>query len=335
MPSSSMNPRRLLRSRLRRLRRWRWAARDAAAQAAVAAEPYLKPVFVGGTGRSGTTITGRLLGSHPAYRLVPGETRFITAHGGLCDLARGRSSYQTFADLIVGFWYRRTANRGLHRYLDLVTIEAALPELRDGLAADPWAACRRFTHRLLDPLAEAHGAIGWVEMSPTNAKRAPALLRMFPDMRLVHTFRDGRDAACSVAASEWGPDDVDHGLQWWARKLELAYGAGDGLPVDRVIVVQMEDLVLRDREHQYQRLLDFLGLQDDPAMRTFFDGTMTPDRAHIGRWRDDVPADRLAAFALDHQALAERLISKGVPYRPMADVIADSSPAEVNETVAV
>jgi outer membrane protein assembly factor BamB len=43
------------------------------------------PVFVGGTGRSGTTVVGQMLGEHPEYAAVPVEVRFHTEAGGVKD----------------------------------------------------------------------------------------------------------------------------------------------------------------------------------------------------------------------------------------------------------
>ncbi len=46
----------------------------------------MKQVFIGGTGRSGTTILSRWLGSHRSLVRIPCETRFIVDSGGLIDL---------------------------------------------------------------------------------------------------------------------------------------------------------------------------------------------------------------------------------------------------------
>jgi hypothetical protein len=63
---------------------------------------------------------------------------------------------------------------------------------------------------------------------------------------------------------------------------------------------------------------------------------MTPERAHIGRWRDEVPPDRLPAFVEHHRRLAEHLAAGGWPYRPEPDEAPPSAAAvEANETVAV
>jgi hypothetical protein len=133
-------------------------------------------------------------------------------------------------------------------------------------------------------------------------------------MRLVHSIRDGRDVACSIVPLHWGPTDVDDGLDWWATKVERGFAACDSLPGDRLLVMQMEELVERDREREYRRLLAFFGLQDDPSTHAYFDSDITPEKAHIGRWRHDVPPERQAAFDAHYHRLADELIQRGRPY---------------------
>lgn len=49
------------------------------------------PVFVGGTGRSGTTVMGDLLGKHPDVRTsTPIEIKFLANRSGLLDVVFGR-----------------------------------------------------------------------------------------------------------------------------------------------------------------------------------------------------------------------------------------------------
>lgn len=45
----------------------------------------MKKIFIGGTGRSGTTILSRWLGSHARLVRIPVESRFIVDSGGLID----------------------------------------------------------------------------------------------------------------------------------------------------------------------------------------------------------------------------------------------------------
>jgi hypothetical protein len=267
----------------------------------------LPPVFVGGTGRSGTTVTGRLIGAHPAYHVIPREIRFLTDRGGLCDVVEGTATPRGFEARMRRGGFDSSDHSGPHSVLGDAVIEDALDRLRVEARVDRLAAASAFVHRLLGPLAEAAGASGWVEMTPGNARLAPTLLRLFPDMRLIHSERDGRDVACSVVPLAWGPDDLDKALEWWAESLRQTRAALARLPPGRAHVLRMEALVADDREREYARLLMFLGLAYDPAMRRYFDDHVSAERAHVGRWRTDVPPDRRAAFDAHYQELVAAL----------------------------
>lgn len=270
----------------------------------------LPPIIVGGTGRSGTTVTARLLGNHPDYYLIPFEVKFIAGKGGLSDLISGRTSIEIFERRLLGVWFRRNEDHGLHQITDRRTIRAAVRELNAGLKGDAILAARRFTHRLLDPPAVAAGKGGWIENTPRTIGAAGLLAQILPRARLVHMIRDGRDVACSVTHRSWGPSTADEGLRWWARQLERSIEASAAVGEERILMLRMESLLEYDREASYRRLLGFLGLRDDPAVRMFFEGQATGDRAHIGRWRTDIPPEAQASFLATYRqasaSLAER-----------------------------
>jgi Sulfotransferase family len=259
----------------------------------------LPPILIGGTGRSGTSITARLLGRHPAYHALPFEVRFLAASGGLCDLVDGRTSVMAFERKLLGLWYERVEGRGLHQITDRETIRAAVRELDAGLATDPLGAARRFAHRLLDAPAVAAGKAGWLEDTPSTMRTASRLATILPEARFVHLVRDGRDVAASVLRRSWGPDEALEGLRWWASNLDRSFAQAAAVPGDRVLTVRMEALFRTDREATYRRLLAFLDLDDEPPLRAFFDDDAPAGRAHLGRWRRDIPeADRPAFEAL-------------------------------------
>ena len=80
-------------------------------------EQPLSQVFVGGTGRSGTTIAGQILGEHgQIWFTSPPEMRFITDPKGLLDLVQGAGSRVEYgpakyaaAGKTGRLWLRKTA----------------------------------------------------------------------------------------------------------------------------------------------------------------------------------------------------------------------------------
>ena len=53
----------------------------------------------------------------------------------------------------------------------------------------------------------------------------------------------------------------------WALVLRKGEEVANAIPPDQLLVLQLEDLVLAQRERCYARLLEFVGLTDDDAMR--------------------------------------------------------------------
>ena len=64
-------------------------------------------VFVGGTGRSGTTVLSHLLGRHSRFRAVPIECRFHCNPKGLADVVGGRATVDEFLRKLRTYWWYR------------------------------------------------------------------------------------------------------------------------------------------------------------------------------------------------------------------------------------
>jgi len=263
-------------------------------------------IFVGGTGRSGTTVTARLLGSHPDLALIRYEVRFHAASGGLADLLAGGSELRVFCRAFRRVWFKGAGPGvgGLHRLVTENAFEAALRRFRRAFDTDPDGAARHLLASLLDPLAG--NAAGWVEHTPETALVAATMHRLLPGARLVQVVRDGRDVASSVAARDWGTDDVVEGVRWWGWRMVRAAAETERLPPGRHSVIRFEDLVARRREAVYGDLLIAAGIDDHPAVRSFFDGQVRPESAHGGRWHDEA---RAGDIDLAYRAARARLRS--------------------------
>ena len=117
----------------------------------------------------------------------------------------------------------------------------------------------------------------------------------------MHSVRDGRDSGSSKVSlrqKPHHPTDVASGIEFWADRLRQAEEGVRGLSEEdreRLHVISLDELVQSDREATYAELLDFLGVDDEPAMREFFDAEMNADAAHRERWRKGLERGRAGA----------------------------------------
>jgi sulfotransferase family protein len=274
------------------------------------------PVFVGGTGRSGTTITARLIGSHPRYAYIPLEVSFHAHPHGLADLLNDRTSLPKFLSLMRSRWYERQGPdgtmRGLHKIVARDRLEEALDRFAASFEADPIEAARVLMKSILDPVAREAQRSDWVEMTPLTTLVASVVFRIFPEMKIIHCIRDGRDVACSVVPLGWGPNDVKEAIEWWADGVRKGEAELRKIPSDRVFRLKLEDLVVHSRERTCASLLEFLGLDDHEDVRRFLDDSVVPERAHIGRWQTDLEGPERQEVDRLYQKQLQALREEGV-----------------------
>ncbi len=285
-----------------------------------AATPDL--VFVGGTGRAGTHIIAKLLGQHSHYRKIGNEVRFHCNPKGFPDLLAGRVTKDQFIRKLTNFWWyrKRRAVRGLHRIVPRERFDAAVERFDSAYDEDPVAACRGLFFDLFRPLAVEDGKPGLVEMSCFTVAQGPTLLRVFPDSKLIHTVRDGRDAGSSKVSKrhkKHHPTDQFTGIDWWEERLRNIDASVKETPPEKLLVISMDELVHGDRDASYGELLEFLHIADEPPMREFFETKMNADAAHRERWREGLTEEEQAELERRYERTLERLEADDVHCAPL------------------
>jgi Sulfotransferase family len=294
-------------------------------------------VFVGGTGRSGTHVLADLIAHHRRWALVPIESRFHVNPQGFPDLLAGEVTREEFVrKLRRVWWYRIPAGeplpavaprlrlgretRGLYRFIEPERFEEAVARFEDTTHDSLEPACRRLFLDLLWPVAERGERPGIVEMSTHTVAAAPVLHRLFPDSKLVHIVRDGRDAGSSKVGKRQKahhPRDVTEGVDWWLERLERAERSIAQAPEGFTLTLSLDDLAAGDREGSYARLLDFLGVADVRRMRRFFEAELNARNASRGRWREGLTADGEREVAARYERALERLEEQGFESGPL------------------
>lgn len=278
--------------------------------------------FVLGNPRSGTSLLRLMLNAHPDIAVPPecGFALWLSDRYAGLDLGDPETLSRFAADV--------AASRKFETW--------NLPEarLRGRLADRRFADYPALSREVYAAWAEMQGRAPALLGDKNNwyVAEAERLMEAFPEARIVHLVRDGRDVACSyldLAAREIEspyrprlPTDLTRiGEEWAGNCLRL--GALEG---PRMHALRYEDL-LAAPEAELGRLCRFLGVDFDPAMLEFFRRNDEPedflqwkaktleplDPANAGRFRERLSAGQIAAF---ESVAAEALERFG--YRPEA-----------------
>lgn len=188
-------------------------------------------VFVVGTGRCGSTLVSSLMQSHPEVTSISEFFPFITDLGSRVGPAfpEGDVTAAQLWDLLATCRPRQNAmlrldvampevlypwKDGHHRFdatsgvppVAQVTLphlsddpDALFDRLRDAVADFAPAPIGVQYRRLFDWFSRHEGTACWAERSGGSLRIAHRLLEHFPEARLVHLVRDGRDTAVSMS----------------------------------------------------------------------------------------------------------------------------------------
>lgn len=273
-------------------------------------EPLFKsPVFIGGTGRSGTTLVARLLGYHPKAFVPKWETQFLVAPKGLLSCLEGgrAEDFELFSELMRGRWFQRLVSPGTPREysaglceeLSIEQVEMALLRLKQELDRVPTGNnAVSFLSDLYSDKIHLSGSTLFGEKTPANLIFADRLQNNFPDMRFVHVIRDGRDVLSSILSrSFWpitgtllSPPDsrftgevtFESAVEYWPTVLRHGETALSAIPENRIIQLRLEDLIDSPKK-TLTKLFDFLEIGWDDAV------LQQPIRSSsVGRWKNDL-----------------------------------------------
>ncbi|MEE9119348.1 MAG: sulfotransferase, partial [Calditrichia bacterium] len=157
------------------------------------------PIFIVGSARSGTTLLQRMLRSHPRISSPTGESTFIiplyrnaTAFGDLNKIENVRCVLQEMHRinsnyLETDFYWQRfdidTLSREFH-----AEGRNSIPKVIAGI---------------FEKNTRLEGKMRWLDKSPYYILHLRTILEIFPDAKIIHIIRDGRDCALSMLVRKY------------------------------------------------------------------------------------------------------------------------------------
>lgn len=293
----------------------------------IEALPIEDPIVIAGLQRTGTTLIHRLLSLDPAHRFLASWEAVNPAPlreriNGAPDprIRAARLAEQSVTYLAPDFFaVHPIEHLGpeedvlLFDYCFLSTVPEAtqrVPTYAKWLEGQDQTPAYRFLKQVLQVLSWQRPAGRWVLKSPHHLEHLDALLRVFPEAKVIQPHRDPRvtlASFCSMVAHARGmfTDNVDArdvGRHWRAKTLRMVQRSIEvrSERSDRGFIdVRYPDLV-RDPLGQIRRIYAFLSRELDPVaegrMRRWME--TNPQHKH-GRHRY-----RLEDFGLDREAVA-------------------------------
>ncbi len=223
------------------------------------------PVFILGSGRSGTTLLASLINRFPGVHIAK-ETGYVSRSFALLDAIGTAGSLPALVDV---------ANTWLE--IEGWTHRASIDGYEQFAAASGLGGAAAFIHYIW----QLDSARPWDSLShigdntPSYVWAIPRIDALLPLSKFIHMVRDPRDVAASMLKMRFGANDAVTAALDWTGNLGAWLASERLVPEHRRFEIRYEDLCA-DPERELTRIAGFLGIpeaQVKPALDQHPQGT--------------------------------------------------------------
>jgi len=212
---------------------------------------HLAPIFIVGAARSGTTLLSTIISAHSLVA-IPYESYFLIQY------------YPRRQD------YDFTSDREKRRLLKSILAERIMrrwdePIGVDDVNLDQCHSFRDVVAGIFSAYARKKGKPIWGDKTPGYTDQLHIVTDLFPEARVVHVLRDGRDVALSHMKTTWGRQDLVSGLRYWKDIVSVGRKLGRMMSPSSYYEVFYERLCA-DPVEVANDVCNFLGIEFEPAM---------------------------------------------------------------------
>jgi hypothetical protein len=208
------------------------------------------PIFIIGCPRSGTTFCFKALSEVLDVGFGRDNTLFMKLYKNISkygDLSEDRNVRKLLSKVYSSYDYQKR-----FKQLDIIN--------------DEFISCieeRKYSNivrTIYAYMALTQGKSRWGGKTPDYTGSIESLIDFFPDIKIIHLVRDGRDVALSLYNRLWGPKDAYVAATYWKKSVDLA-SIGKRFTNKRFIEIRYEDL-LKTPDTVFKQLLNFFDFSE-------------------------------------------------------------------------
>jgi hypothetical protein len=225
----------------------------------------------------------------------------------------------------------------------------SLEEVREDFTTNVPSSYPDAVRRLFALHAARAGKPRYGNKTPVHVLSLGKIIELFPEARIVHIIRDGRDVALSYLDVDFGPTTIEGAALRWRRYVSAGRRSGLRLGPASYHELRYEHLV--DQPEQVLRALcGFLGVEFEKEMLRFFEradevrsgialpqyhgGLSQPLTRGMRDWRAQMSPSKVARFeSLAGDVLDELGYERATPSPGLASRVGARSFAAMSELV--
>lgn len=221
-------------------------------------ENKIQPFFIFGSPRSGTSLLSHMIDSHE-HLVVPNESlifkMFSSSLAAYGDLSQLENQKKLLRDIL--------ATRVIRYWLPI-------PKFAEVLSLIKQPGFAGVIEALICSRAPEKDLLAWGEKSPGHVFYWTDIKAAYPNAKVIHIIRDGRDVASSIIKARMGPKTYYAAANMWCDYLEGIQKIKQDCAAEDFIEIRYEDLLSEPR-HNLQKICDTLNVDYSESMLKFFE----------------------------------------------------------------
>jgi hypothetical protein len=250
-------------------------------------------LFVGGTGRCGTSIILEYLGNNSEiYSTKKAEIKILTTKKGLLDLYDNKNLNDFNYYIEQSILNKDNEYNVFINSLKNKDVLTMLNELNKNFNFNNKESIKQFYNNCFYKQNITKSNIKYLaDSTPESVMNSDRIVEIIPNSKFIHMIRDGRDSGYSNYKTMENnkffykiKNEFD-GLNIWYEKIIKSFKSIEKLNNDKYINIRIEDFVVNDSKNQKEKIINFLKIDDEIRMKSFYSNKIKESSMSTGKWK--------------------------------------------------